>query len=80
MKVMGSAMNKLTGPSKRAVFEKDVEFSRSCYTHHGKKHRPDMVLDNVLDDNVKFVFDLTNVAPFKRVGSLLPLYGTQCGA
>ena len=23
--------------------------------------------DNALDDNVKFVFDLTNVAPFKRV-------------
>ena len=60
-------MNKMVGPLKKSVFEKDAEFSRSCYTNGGKKHRPDMVLDNALDDNVKFVFDLTNVAPFRRV-------------
>jgi len=67
MKVFGGAMNKMVGPLKKSVFEKDAEFSRSCYTNGGKKHRPDMVLDNALDDNVKFVFDLTNVAPFRRV-------------
>ena len=46
MKTFGGAMNALVGPLKKAVFEKDAEFSRSCYVHGGKKHRPDMVLDN----------------------------------
>ena len=53
MKVFGGAMNKMVGPLKKSVFEKDAEFSRSCYTNGGKKHRPDMVLDNALDDNVE---------------------------
>ena len=69
MKTFGGAMNALVGPLKKAVFEKDAEFSRSCYVHGGKKHRPDMVLDNAMDDNVKFVFDLKNVAPCTRIGS-----------
>jgi hypothetical protein len=40
------------------VFEKDADFSRSCFVEGGKKHRPDMVIDNAFDDNVKIVFDL----------------------
>ena len=50
-------------------FEKDAEFSRSCYVNGGKKHRPDMIMENALDDNVKLVFDLTNVAPITRCGT-----------
>lgn len=28
-----------------------------------------MVIDNAFNDNVKFVFDLTNVAPITRLGA-----------
>ena len=40
MKTFGGAMNALVGPLKKAVFEKDAEFSRSCYVHGGKNIAP----------------------------------------
>ena len=42
------------------VFETDADFSRSCFVEGGKKHRPDMVIDNAFDDNVKIVFRVLN--------------------
>ena len=69
MRIFGATMNKLLSGGKTCVFEKDADFSRSCFVEGGKKHRPDMVIDNAFDDNVKIVFDLTNVAPLTRRGT-----------
>jgi hypothetical protein len=69
MRIFGATMNKLLSGGKMCVFEKDADFSRSCFVEGGKKHRPDMVIDNAFDDNVKIVFDLTNQAPLTRHGT-----------
>ena len=73
MKLIGACIKKTAGVTKACVFEKDAEHARSCYRSGGKVHRPDMVVDNLFDDNVKYVFDLTNASAFTRTGcSVVP--------
>jgi hypothetical protein len=64
MKLIGACIKKTAGVTKACVFEKDAEFARSCYRSGGKVHRPDMAVDNLFDDNIKYVFDLTNASAF----------------
>ena len=71
MKLIGACIKKTAGVTKACVFEKDAEFARSCYRHGGKVHRPDMAVDNLFDDNIKYVFDLTNASAFTRTGCLV---------
>ena len=80
MRLFGAAMNKIMDYQKRCVFEKDADFSRSCFVSGGKRHRPDMIIDNAFDDNIKIVFDLTNVAPFTRVGSQIAVVENHLAA
>ena len=68
MKLIGACIKKTAGVTKACVFEKDAEFARSCYRNGGKVHRPDMAVDNLFDDNIKYVFDLTNASSFTRTG------------
>eukprot|EP00223_Ostreococcus_mediterraneus_P002554 CAMPEP_0179605500 /NCGR_PEP_ID=MMETSP0930-20121108/946_1 /TAXON_ID=548131 ORGANISM="Ostreococcus mediterraneus, Strain clade-D-RCC1621" /NCGR_SAMPLE_ID=MMETSP0930 /ASSEMBLY_ACC=CAM_ASM_000580 /LENGTH=1456 /DNA_ID=CAMNT_0021473917 /DNA_START=3513 /DNA_END=7884 /DNA_ORIENTATION=- len=68
MKLIGACIKKTAGVTKACVFEKDAEFARSCFRVGGKVHRPDMVCDNLFDDNIKYVFDLTNASCITRTG------------
>ena len=68
MKLIGACIKKTAGVTKACIFEKDAEFARSCYRNGGKVHRPDMAVDNLFDDNIKYVFDLTNASAFTRTG------------
>ena len=69
MKLIGAYIGKASGATKTCVFEKDADFVKSCFRENGKLHRPDMVCDNLLDDNIKYVFDLTNTSAFTRMGN-----------